>query len=67
MTNRCILLFPDFPNIASIESIRRKFDPLAGLVRPHITLVFPFESDIGTDPLRRHVAEARQAGDARFL
>lgn len=58
MTNRCILIFPDFPNIATIESIRGKYDPLAELVRPHITLVFPFESDIATEALAGHVRRA---------
>ncbi|MPQ44814.1 hypothetical protein [Clostridium tarantellae] len=32
-------------NINVITNIRKKYDPLADLVLPHITLVFPFESD----------------------
>lgn len=28
-----------------IDGIRKKYDPLADLVRPHITLVFPFEAE----------------------
>jgi 2'-5' RNA ligase len=41
--------------MASIEQIRLRFDPLAGKLPPHITLVFPFESDVTTQDLRKHV------------
>jgi 2'-5' RNA ligase len=58
MKNRCILIFPDFPNISIIEGVRAKYDPAARLVEPHITLVFPFVSDIGTVELREHIRSA---------
>jgi len=43
---RCIMIFPQFNNINIIDGIREKYDPLSNNVRPHITLVFPFESNI---------------------
>ena len=49
MSERTIMIFPKFSNMEIIDRIRRNYDPLADLVRPHITLVFPFHSDI---PLR---------------
>lgn len=46
MSARTILLFPEFENRIIIDEIREKYDPLAHLIRPHITLVFPFESPL---------------------
>ena len=51
LSYRTIMIFPEFENIDVIESIREKYDPLAKLVRPHITLVFPFESEMSNDEL----------------
>ena len=42
MSERTIMIFPKFSNMEIIDRIRRNYDPLADLVRPHITLVFPF-------------------------
>lgn len=50
---RAIILFPSF-DIIIIKSIREKYDPLANCIAPHITIVFPFESDISTDDLKSH-------------
>lgn len=58
MVNRCIMLFPEFMNMPVIDRIRDRYDPLARYVRPHITLVFPFESDITTAELSAHIADA---------
>ncbi len=52
MITRTIMIFPEFDNIDSIDKIRSKYDPLAELVRPHVTLVFPFESDMTDDEIR---------------
>jgi 2'-5' RNA ligase len=60
MLNRCIMIFPEIVNVDVIERIREKYDPNYKLVRPHITLVFPFESDIGADELKDHVQNALQ-------
>jgi 2'-5' RNA ligase len=44
-----------------IDRIRSQYDPLARYVRPHITLVFPFESDISTPELQAHMSRALAA------
>ena len=43
---RDILIFPNFDNIDKIQAIRKKYDSLADLILPHITLVFPFSDEI---------------------
>ena len=53
---RAIILLPKFNNIDAIQAIRERFDPLAGYIVPHITLVFPFESARSTQELREHIA-----------
>lgn len=53
---RAIHIFPAFSNAAEIDAVRSIHDPLAAKIRPHITLVFPFESDLSAEEL---------AGDAR--
>ena len=40
-----------------IDDIRGKYDPLASHVRPHITLVFPFVSDISSRDLKDHLGK----------
>lgn len=45
------MIFPEFDNMDVIDEIRNKYDPLAKLVRPHITIAFPFEMDITNDEL----------------
>lgn len=57
MHKRCIMIFPKFHNMKIIDNIREKYDPLAKHVRPHITLVFPFISDITTEDLRSHICK----------
>lgn len=58
MKERTIMIFPQFDNIEKIDEIRRKYDPLSNLVRPHITLVFPFKSEITTKVLSDHIKKA---------
>ena len=48
---RCILIFPRFKNIDLIQKIRNKYDPLANLIAPHITLAFPFSDNISNEEL----------------
>jgi 2'-5' RNA ligase len=57
MKTRTIMIFPEFENINVINDIRRKYDPLAGLVMPHITLVFPFDSELTNEELNLHLKE----------
>lgn len=52
---RTIMIFPKFENMAVIDEIREKYDPLSSLVAPHITLVFTFESDLSVDQLESHL------------
>ncbi len=40
-------IFPNIPNLEMINRIRDMYDPLAKLVAPHITVVFPFEPEMG--------------------
>jgi len=65
MKNRCIMIVPNFDNGNIIDEIREKYDRNAHRVRPHITLVFPFESDIGERELRCHLSMAL-SGMKRF-
>lgn len=65
MRRRVIAIFPPLPAANPISDLRRRFDPLADLVPPHITLVFPFESDLTTSELRVHL-EAAVRGVAPF-
>ncbi len=44
ITKRTIMIFPQFQNMSCIDKLREKYDPLFDKVRPHVTLVFPFES-----------------------
>ena len=55
MMNRCILIFTKFDNIEKIDELRKKYDPAVNNIAPHITLVFPFESNIDGTSLREHI------------
>lgn len=55
MLERCIMIFPYFDNMSIIDEIRGKYDPLANHVRPHITLMFPFKSNIESIELANHL------------
>jgi 2'-5' RNA ligase len=41
----------------SIQMLREKYDPLANCIAPHITIVFPFDSERKTDELKSHFSE----------
>lgn len=56
MLKRCIMVFPKFENGEMIDRIREKYDPHANLVKPHVTLVFPFDSDIAAGDLKEHIS-----------
>lgn len=58
MIKRSICIFPVFSHMESIQQIRQKYDPLAEHIPPHITLVFPFESDLSTSEVVEHVRSA---------
>src|SRR3954463_9112655 len=53
-----IVAFPSLQCEDVIESVRRRFDPHAGLLAAHVTIVFPFSDPAGGGILERHVSEA---------
>lgn len=63
MLERCIMIFPEFDNMGIINEIRKKYDPLESHVRPHITLVFPFSSDIESIELENHLKDVLSSID----
>src|ERR1700687_6409534 len=58
MRGRAVVIFPQLPEPDRVASLRRRFDPLVDVIAAHITLVFPFESDLTLADLRDHVADA---------
>lgn len=48
---RDILIFPKFNNINIIQNIRYKYDELAHIIHPHITLAYPFNNDLSNEEL----------------
>lgn len=57
MQERTIMLFPQFSNQEIIDGIRKKYDPLYNLVSPHITLAFPFKSNMSNVILSQKLEE----------
>jgi 2'-5' RNA ligase len=68
MAQWAIVIFPLFADVeqaAEIERVQREFDPLAGVLAAHITLVFPFERELNADTLDAHMRAAAR-GIGRF-
>jgi 2'-5' RNA ligase len=42
-------------NTRRIQLLRKKYDPQAGLIGPHLTLMFPVPDSVGEDRLVRHL------------
>lgn len=57
MLNRCIMIFTEFINIEKINELREKYDPAVNSVAPHITLVFPFKSNIVASEIKKHIED----------
>ncbi len=55
MRFRAILILPKLRDVEAIKQIRERYDPSFGKISLHITLVFPFRSEIPTQELRSHV------------
>lgn len=51
MPSRVIYLTVDLPQEDPVQEIRNRFDPLSATVPPHITVVFPFDSEIDSEDL----------------
>ncbi len=54
---RDILIFPSFKEIEKIQTIRNKYDELANIIPPHITLVFPFDLPISNERLKEQLEQ----------
>jgi 2'-5' RNA ligase len=61
---RCIYLCADDLD-PRIQSFREQYDPLAKLIEPHITLVFPVESNATDEELVAHVSH-QVSSDSSF-
>lgn len=55
MPLRCIATFPKFQGLELIEEFRLQFHPQAREIPAHLTLVFPFESQMSHGELLAHV------------
>lgn len=59
VVERSIVIFPQFGKEKNlIQGIRNRYDPLANKIAPHITLVFPFESEISSHELYQHLTNS---------
>lgn len=56
-----IVIFPARTYGDDIERFRVAWDPLAEEIRGHITLVYPFQTDLSEDQLRATVAEVARS------
>ncbi len=54
---RDILIFPKFKEIEKIQAIRNKYDELANIIPPHITLAFPFNLSISNEELKEQLEQ----------
>lgn len=48
-----IVIYPDLNDDFKIQSLRKKYDSQFNLIKPHITLVFPFP-DVDRNKLKKH-------------
>jgi 2'-5' RNA ligase len=55
LTRRAVVAFLDTAALGEVEAFRRAHDPLAGVVRAHVTLVFPFASALSALQVATHV------------
>jgi 2'-5' RNA ligase len=53
-----IVAFPNLHHADQIESVRRRFDPLAAVLSAHVTLVFPFADDALAPLLDEHIRKS---------
>jgi len=54
------MIFPEFSNLPEIQRIREQYDPLYRCVAPHVTLVFPFSSDLTREEVADHLQKMVQ-------
>ena len=56
MSDYCIYFDFDVKGFEWLQDLREQFDPLAEKLPPHVTLVFPFSSDLSQSDLIDHVS-----------
>lgn len=54
---RDVLIFPKFKNVDKLQEIREKYDDLANILPPHITLIFPFKNNITNEMLKQRLKQ----------
>jgi 2'-5' RNA ligase len=64
LPRRAIVWFPSFANQINIDRFRGAHDPLAQVLAPHVTLVFPFHSRMTVDQLTAHAQKVVRAWPA---
>ncbi|WP_314059399.1 2'-5' RNA ligase family protein [uncultured Vagococcus sp.] len=57
MLKRSILFLPEIEEDDWIHQLRYQYDPLFSKIGPHVTVVFPFESDLKNDDIITHMKE----------
>lgn len=55
MDHYAIVFFPHI-NTTTIEAFREKYDPMFGIISPHVTMVFPFK-DLEEQAVTQHVEQ----------
>ena len=55
---RVIVVFPDLTELLPVIAYRRRWDPLADHIAPHLTLVFPFVDGLSPADLHDHIVLA---------
>lgn len=55
LPRRAIVWFPPFPVDSPIEPFRRRHDPLADALPAHVTLVFPFPTNLTVTQIGSHI------------
>ena len=55
----CIFLLPEAERMPLVQRLRLRYDPLAELIPPHITVVFPFEAALKPGTFRTLLEEQR--------
>ena len=58
LTEYCVYLPLQTETLDLIQGLRQRFDPLAELIPPHVTLVFPFKTNLEIEAILASVTEA---------
>jgi hypothetical protein len=53
-----IVAFPELDRAEQIASVRRRFDPMAGVLEAHITVVLPFADRVPENEIAAHLHQA---------